>query len=368
MKVLHLTTHLNTGGITVYVFKLSQGLRKYGVETQFLSSGGTALNEFEKEGFKTWVFPIRTKSELNPKIYWNLPGIIRMIQGEKIDLLHAHTRVTEVLASWIHVLTGIPYVTTCHGFYKPRLGRRLHPAWGNRVIAISDPVRVMLRETFHVEESKIRLVENGVDVEELDERMGEKDASELKRSYGFEPTDTVIGVVSRIVEDKGHSYLIRAVKDLRRKFQNLKLLIAGEGTYRQALENLVRDLRLEEHVVFLGNLSDVTEVYAAIDLFAFTPTYREGFGLTIAEAMACRKPVVLTAIPALDKIVENEKTGLLVPPKDEDALEKALARVILDEGGIRRKLIGEARKLVTERFTLTRVAGEIFGVYQEVVG
>ena len=145
MKILHLTTHLNRGGISNYIFTAGALLISKGHEVFVASSGGEMEKEFIEKGFRLLVLPIRTKSELSPKIYFALPPLLRFLKENQIQVMHAHTRVTQVMAFWLSKISGIPFISTCHGFYKRRLGRRLLPAWGEQIVAISDPVAENLR-------------------------------------------------------------------------------------------------------------------------------------------------------------------------------------------------------------------------------
>ena len=164
MRVLHLTTHLNTGGITSYILKLVKPLAAKKVQTFVASSGGEFEDSVKARGAAVLQFPIRTKSELNPKIYFQIPKVIQFIRENKIDLIHAHTRVTQVMAFWIQVFHQIPVVTTCHGFYKRRLGRRINPAWGNRTIAISRAVGNHLSRDHKVDGEKIHIIHNSIHI------------------------------------------------------------------------------------------------------------------------------------------------------------------------------------------------------------
>ena len=193
MKVLHLTTHLNVGGITTYILKLIKPLKTLGIETAVLSSGGECTPQFRERGAKIFELPIRTKNELHPKLYLNLPKIKKIIAEEKIDILHAHTRITQVMAYWLSKFFGIPVVTTCHGFYKTRLGRRILPAWGDLAIAISPSVGDSLFKDFFLALSKIRIVNNGVDIQEIDAAFATQNQFEAKVSYGFQAADPVVG-------------------------------------------------------------------------------------------------------------------------------------------------------------------------------
>ena len=365
MKVLHLTTHLNSGGITTYILKLVKPLRELGIEISVASSGGTGSPLFQEAGAQTHKLDIRTKSELHPKLYLALPSLVRLIREKQIDLIHAHTRVTQVLAFWIQKIHKIPVVTTCHGFYQRRLGRRLNPAWGDCVIAISEGVEEHLLRDFHVPQSKARMIHNGVDIEALDKAYARHSPELAKVSYGFGPKDFVIGNVARLVADKGQEYLLRAVSELKQDLPSLRLLIVGDGRDRDHLARLAKKLKLENRVVFTGTVQDVTKPLAAMDLFVFPATWREGFGLSIIEAMACRKPIVATKIWNLSSLIQNGVTGILVEPKRIDILVSAISRLAKDPAWCQRLGL-EGRKVVEQMFTIQRMAQEIAGVYKKI--
>ena len=140
MKVLHLTTHLNVGGITSYLYQLSQGLQKIGVQVSIASSGGMCSSKFEEQKIPIYRIPLNTKSELSPKLALSFLSLKRLYQKEHWDLLHAHTRVSQCLAQALSFYCNIPYVTTFHGFYHHHLGRKLFPCLGQKTIANSHAV------------------------------------------------------------------------------------------------------------------------------------------------------------------------------------------------------------------------------------
>ena len=366
MKILHLTTHLNRGGISQYIYSVGSAMRAKGHEIFVASAGGEMEEEFRKAQIHVKIFPIRTKSELSLKIYKALPSMMRWVKDERIDLLHAHTRVTQVAAFWIHYFTGIPYVTTAHGFYKRRLGRRLLPAWGKRVIAISESVGLDLQKNHEVPLDRTRVVYNGLDLPGLFYRFSQHDPLQIKKEYGFSPDSYVIGVTARLVPDKGHGYLIRAIKQLEEEIPEIKLLVAGDGRYRKELESLVQNLRMKDRVLFLGNLQDISKPLAAMDVFVLPATWREGFGLSIAEAMTCEKPVIVTNIWALNTLIQDRKNGILVEPKNVEALAEAI-RMMLVDVEFRQKIGKEGRRTAEKRFSLDRMVRELESVYEEAL-
>ena len=366
MKILHLTTHLNRGGISNYILSVGAALHQKGHKVFVVSSGGEMQKEFEECGIRLKTMPIRTKSELSWRIYAALPELLRWIRKEKIDLLHAHTRITQVIAFLIGLIQGTPSVTTCHGFYKRRLGRRLLPCWGKRAVAISDPVADHLRDTFGLPPERIRVVYNGVDLQTLRNRFLKHDPVVVKRDYGFPEESYVLGVTARLVPDKGHEFLIRAVKDLESEFPNLCLLIVGDGRHRQYLEGLTRHQGLMERVYFTGNLRDVSFPLRAMDIFVLPAVWREGFGLSIVEAMACEIPVIVTNIWALNSLIQNGVNGVLVEPRNVGELAEGIRKMLRDSA-LRERIGKVGRKTAEERFSLDRMVHELEAVYEDAI-
>lgn len=367
MKVLHLTTHLNVGGITAYLLKLIEPLRKHEIQMEVASSGGECEPLFQENNVKLLKLGILTKNELDPKIYFAIPRLIRFIREGKIELMHAHTRVTQVMAHWTSLATGIPFVSTCHGFYKRRLGRRILPAWGKQVIAISPPVAEDLIRTFRVRPEQIRLILNAVDVDALARACEAYDPARVKGEYGFAPSDPVVGVIARLVADKGHPYLIRAFQILKNEFPAARLLIVGEGRQRGFLENLIKENSLQNQVLFTGNIVDIAKPLSAMDVFVLPATWREGFGLSLIEAMACRKPVIATNIWSLNTMIENGVNGIMVEPKQVEPLADSMADLLRNPA--KRRQIGQtAKQMVEQKFSIDRMAEELTQFYRACLG
>jgi glycosyltransferase involved in cell wall biosynthesis len=279
---------------------------------------------FEAQGVRVFRFPVRVKSELHPALYASLPGLSALVRRERYDVLHAHTRVTQLLAAFLSRLNGVPYVTTAHGYYKKRLSRRVFGFWGRRVIAVSPLVAEALRETHGVDPARIRVVPNAVDGEDLRRRLSAADRAAARRTFGFDERSFVLACVSRLVEDKGHAHLVDALASLKDEMPHLGLLILGDGRERASLEARVRRAGLEGRVKLLPAVPDVAPVLSAADVFVHPATHREGFGLSLAEAMIAEKPVIVTDIPAVNSIVFDRVNGLVVAPKNAAALAGAV--------------------------------------------
>ncbi len=366
LKILHLTTHISTGGITSYISIVGSRMVKGGHRISVLSAGGDREDELKRKGVESFRFNIRAKSELHPKLYWALPKIIRLVKKEKFDLLHAHTRVTQVLATLVSKCTKVPVVTTAHGYYKPRFGRKLFGCWGERVIAISPLVAEELQESHKVPVSKIRIIPNAIDFEEFRERLVQKDPAVVKKELGIPADAKVIGSISRLVRDKGQEYLIEAMKKLRKKNSNIFLIIVGDGRERGRIMDLLRRAHLNDASLLIRSEADLTRIFSILDVFVHPATFREGFGLTILEAMAAMVPVVATNIWAINSIIRNQVNGFLVEPKRADGLAAAIQGVLDNPPqaeAVARNAYDESSKL----YSVDRLVRELETVYREVL-
>ena len=338
---------------------------KSGHEVSVLSSGGELEKDLAAKGFKILNYPIRCKSILHPKLYFALPKIIKVVQEEKFDLLHAHTRVTQVLAWFISRKTKIPALSTAHGFYKRGLGRRLFPAWGRLVIAISPLVAEELEKSHKVPKKNIRVVFNGIDMEAQAKLVKAEDALAIRESLGIPPDSFVIGCISRLVQDKGHEYLLRAAALLKKTKSNIFVLMVGDGREKERILKLIGTLGLKSEARLLPSEKRLHPFFSIMDVFVHPATFKEGFGLTILEAMACKIPVVATDIWALNSIIRNRVNGYLVQPKDEKELANTLAE-IMNQPVLAKEIALNGFEMASQSYSADRMAKETETVYKEV--
>lgn len=366
MKILHLTTHLNIGGIASYIRMIGLAMSKRGHRIHVVSSGGTLEADLRQKGILCHTLPIRTKNEIHPKLLGPLGQITRLLKREKFDLIHAHTRVAEVLAFLAGSWAKIPVVSTAHGFYTPNLGRKIFPCWGRRVIAISPMVAEALVRHHRIALSRVKVVQNALDIGELQSKLRAQDPRQVRKEYGVPESAIVVGSVSRLVRDKGHEFLIQALGLLRRDFPGMFLIIVGDGREKGRLQILAQEQQLSERVKFISGLTDITGLLSTMDIFVHPATFREGFGFSIAEAMIARKPVVATNIPAINSIIENRVNGILVEPKDAGALADAVSFLLKNEEEKRRIAEG-GFQMASRLCSLDRMVNGIEEVYREVL-
>ncbi len=368
MKVLQLTSHLNIGGITRYIICLSERLIAKGHRVIVASGTGSEETYVKAMGATHWRVPLHTSIEFSPQVFRGIQQLTARLAQEPVDVMHAHTRVGQVVADQVARRLGIPYVTTWHGIYKRRLGRRLWPCKGERTIAISELVHESLLNDFHVPAQRIRRIYNGIDGAHYAMPPADDVVQAYRSQWQLLAQRPVVGAIGRLAAGrvKGVDTLLVAVHLLQETFPELQVLIVGDGPRRPFLEDVAERLRVRHQTHFVGEVSDVRIPLALMDVFMFTSRWPEAFGLTLIEAMAAGKPVVATHAGAVPEIIQHGVNGWLVPSDDPSAMAEGVAR-LLNDPAFAKSLGRQATTRVRETFSLDQMAAEVEAVYQETV-
>lgn len=354
MNILFITNHLNTGGITSYVFTLAFGLKKKGHNVYIASSGGDLAPKFKEAGMDYISVPMRTKKEVSLRIVFSLVKLAGIIKKNKIDIVHSHSRTTQVLGCLLGKTTGVRHIFTCHGFFKRRFLRRVFSCWGEKVIAISEQVKGHLVSDFKLDDKKIVVINNGIDADRFGRRKTEdRRQNRINLGLGEEP---VIGIIARLSDVKGHEYLIRAMRVVLEKYSAARLLIIGEGKTREGLVRLAGSLGISKNVIFITEIQDTAGALAAMDIFVM-PSIQEGLGLALMEAMASGLAVVGSNVGGIKTLVQNGLNGLLVEPGDSQGLARAILALLDDP--LKREALGrEAQRFIQQNFSQDKMVLE----------
>ncbi|MDP2727064.1 MAG: glycosyltransferase [Dehalococcoidia bacterium] len=308
--------------------------------------------------------------------------VFSFLRQEKPDIIHAHGPNAFLYATFGRPFAGNPAViSTHHSLYLQGKMEQLsqkHLAaartrvfaalerWASRrassVIFVSDADR---QEYCGPGPSTIQAVTipNGIDLSRF---TPSQDSSSYRRRWGLDLGAKIIGCVARLSPEKGLVYLLRSLPFILDSHPEAFLMVVGEGSQRSELEDLARDLGLSERVLFTGHSNEVPDLISTMDVVVL-PSLWEGQPLTILEAWAMEKPVVATAVRGTQHLVENGKTGILVPPRDPQALASAVVELLDDPK--RGLLLGKTgRHLVEDRFDLDRTCREVAELYFSLVG
>ncbi|MFH1380929.1 MAG: glycosyltransferase family 4 protein [Candidatus Omnitrophota bacterium] len=365
MKVLLLTTHLNIGGVTSYTVNLARGLLKKNIKVFIASSGGELVETLKKEGIPHLLLNIKTKCEFHPKLFPAFLKLLTFIKENNITVIHAQTRVAQILAYFISNFCGTAYISTCHGFFKnARLGRKLLGAWGDYTIAISDAVEDHLIKDFKLKKEKVFLIYTGVDCEKFSRVIGTDEKGRLKESLGFEKAP-IIGSITRLSPVKGLRHVLFAMKDILEEVPKARLLLVGEGPSKEYLMELARRLGIVKNVFFALSTTDTRRFLSIIDIFVFY-SLQEGLGLSLLEAMAAGKPCVASNVGGVSSVLEDGVTGLLVPSKETHPLKEAIVKLLKNEK-LRNEFAERGRALVKEKFSLDGMTKQVMEVYSRAL-
>jgi len=311
--------------------------------------------------------------------FWHLAkGLIHLFKGKKPDVVHVQYMAPGFAPIVAAKLSGVRAIFATvhqpgrtHGFNAKILLRSAaflctvffcvsqaaEESWfGNS--AIFDP------EIGAKPRRKHYTIYNAVDVSHIAEGTKSIDRLALKKSLALDECP-IIGVVGRLRKEKGQDVLIGAMPTVILSFPNACLLIVGDGPDREQLQKMADDLGLQNHILWTGQKEPESVMsYLAIMDVAVVPSRFEGFGLTAAEAMAAGLPVVATDVDGLSEVVEDEKTGYLVPPVDSALLAQRIIDLLLDPVKARR--MGQAGKeSVRQHFSMERFKKIILGAYRQ---
>ncbi len=360
MFSVHIDTAKTWRGGQNQVLLTVLGLRALGHRTLLVAHAAGELRLRAKEGLD--VFPLAPVNEMDLGAAWKLSRLIKQLQP---DVLHAHDPHAVAMAalalSMSTELAKPPLVAARRVDFHLR-GSALS-RWKYRqvdcFICASDAIRKMLVAD-GVPEPRAVTVHEGIDVA----RAGAAPAADLHGEYWLPRHAPIVGNVAALVPHKGQKHLIEAAALVVQKVPDARFIIAGEGELRSALERQVKEHHLEKHVVLAGFRPDVLSVHKAFDVFVMS-SVTEGLGTSLLDAMSCGKPVVATSAGGIPEVVKDGETGLLVPPRDEAAMARAIVALLGDAHS--RQTMGMAGLArVRERFSVERMVHDTLRVYQRV--
>lgn len=371
-SVLHLLTGRVFGGAEEHSLSILTAIREYGFEP-CLAAPAALLSAMEPalSAAKVKCLPLEFSSRLDV-----LTGarLLRFIRRENIAILHCHLFTASLFGAGVARMAGVGSVLeTCHGPEVWRMGKGLRSSfWVDRqvgrlvdkYIAVSHAAERHLIGNKRVPKDKIRVIHNGRDLDRFAATDAQRRAA-TRTSLGLGDEPTVLAM-ARLDEQKGHRHLIDALAILASRRTDLVTLLAGEGPLENSLRTQCAALGLGERVRFLGYRRDVPELFEAADIVVL-PSLYEGLPLVAIEALAAGRPMVATEVDGTPEVVVHERTGLLVPPANPDALAAAIER-LLDEPGLAARLASDGQKFVHENFAVQRQVEQTAALYSEVTG
>jgi glycosyltransferase involved in cell wall biosynthesis len=277
-------------------------------------------------------FPVHHlgRHRFDPRI---LPDLVALARRRGARILHVHGYAAADFGRLAARIAGTKLVLHEH-FADPAmpayqgLADRALASLTHRAIAVSQSTRdFLVRERF-VSADRVHLIWNGAPLDEF-APAGADRRHRVRRDLGLPESALVVGSIGRLNAQKGHRFLLEAAAPLSRRWPDLRVLVVGDGDLLEDLRGQASALGIADRVLFAGHRTDVPDLLAALDVFCISSLY-EGTPLALFEAMAAGRAIVSTAVDGCREVLEEGRSGLLVPPGDAPALEAALNRVLAE--------------------------------------
>jgi glycosyltransferase involved in cell wall biosynthesis len=360
MFSLHIDTARTWRGGQNQVLLTVLGLRALGHRSMLVAHPSGELRQRAREGLE--LVPLAPKNEMDLGAAWRLSRLIKQLHPAVIHAHDPHGVAMAALAlSMSTELEKPPLIASRRVDFHIK-GNALS-RWKYRqvdcVICASDAIRAMLVAD-GIPAHKVVTVHEGIDLGKVEAAP----PANLHEELWLPHNAPIVGNVAALVPHKGQRHLIEAAAIVVKTIPDARFVLAGEGELRPALEKQIKDHHLEKNVFLAGFRPDVLSVHKAFDVFVMS-SVTEGLGTSLLDAMACGKPIVATAAGGMPEVVEDGQTGLLVPPRDHQAMAGAIVMLLRDERARRAMgAAGEAR--VRERFSAERMVRDTLGIYRRV--
>lgn len=373
MKVAHLIKATRISGAERHLLILLSALRARGVDAHLLIlvEDGKLMDNYVAEATARGIPSDRIV--IHRHLDWSVIGRIRKrLRKLKPDILHTHLIHADTYGYRAGKRQRIPVIVTSRhnddNFRRHPMIKGLQRwLWRGYTagIAISDSIRQFTSEVENAPADKLKVIHYGMEYQPQSRAEQATARHNLRQELGLAEDTLILGMACRLIEQKGIGYALTAFAKLHFDYPDAHLVIAGEGDLRADLEKKVEKYNLQGRVHFLGWREEMPQILAAYDIFLM-PSLWEGFGLVLIEAMSKGVPVVASRVSAIPEVVSEEETGLLVPPRDAEALARALRR-LLDDRALRLHMGMLAEDRVAQFFTAERMAEQTLALYEELL-
>ena len=376
-KVIHIHTLpvISGSGLNTYLTMRGMDRTAYQVELA-CAPDGKLIDLVRSQGmnvnlFKNLVQPLHPIKDL-----LGLIDLTRLLKKKRYDVVHTHNSKAGFIGRLAAKCAGVPIIVhTVHGFAfhdrEPAWRRilfrnleRLASHWCDKMVFISQPLIDWALKDRIVRKEKILKIYSGIELDQF-KPVTEAETEALRTELGIRGKAPVIGIVSKLWEGKGHATLIHAFEGLKQEIPEAVLVIVGEGYLRERLVDLVGRLGLQSSVLFTGFRMDVRRLIATFDV-AVLPSYFEGMGRVLLEAMAMEKPVVASSVGGIPDLVRHGENGLLVTAGSVPELKSSLLSLVRNPA-LAREMGKEGRKRISEEFSAGRMAQSIEKLYRELL-
>lgn len=359
MRVLQILPALTSGGVETGTVDFARELKKRGIHNCVISSGGPLVKELIKMKVPHYSIPVHVKG---PAALLTLSQIRKVIREERIDIVHARSRVPAWLAWLANIGTGATFITTCHGYYSEHFFSRIM-GWGRRVIVISRAIERHMNRGFGIPHDRMDLIWRGVHLEKY---------PYIADHYtGHKKDKFVVANIGRLTPIKGHEHFLKAIRLVSLKVPNLEAWIIGgiepgKESYANELKTMAVKLGIDKKIKWMGRCDNIPDLLPQIDLVALTTNVPEAFGRVLIEAGARGTAVVSTRTGGVVEVIQDQVDGLLVEVDDERTLASCIEETFKYPEKTQAR-VATFRKKIETHFTLEGMTDKILQVYEKAL-
>lgn len=319
---MQLIAALEFGGAERLAATICSSLPKNRFKTSvcgFIGKEGALVEDLRREGIPYFYLDAACGSKIDMfrKLY-------QLLRVQQVDILQIHGAYTLMNCFLPAKLAGVKIVYTEHAkqtILKLRLANlaaKFFPYGTAKVVCVSKNLQAFFSQVLGVSGARLQVIHNGIDIERFrTDRL----------PFSDDGKERAIGCIARLTEAKDHNNLLEAFSRVAKLRAGIKLVLVGEGEMRRCIEQKIFELGLCDSVELLGNRNDVAELLGGMDIFVL-PSKREGFPVSILEAMAAGRPVIATDVGGVAEVITTGENGIIVPPENSEKLAEALFLLI----------------------------------------
>jgi glycosyltransferase involved in cell wall biosynthesis len=360
--ILHTEESDGWGGQEIRILSEMLGMKGRGYDVLLATPDDTSIFRRAREaGIETYAVPM-AKGDFFKAVFM-LAGIMR---DRKVGIVNTHSSRD----SWIGAVAGrmaaVKVLRTRHissKLNKNPLTRLVYGPLCDSIMTTGEFIKEQIVRELKIDPRKIRSIPTGIDID----RFSSGDGARVRDELGIGKNDAVLGTAAAIRSWKGHEYLLEAMPLITKEFPDVKLILAGDGPIMYLIQKRISELGLKKSVFLLGHREDVPAVINAFDISVLASYASEGIPQFVLQSMAAGKPVIGTAVGGIPEVVKDGVNGIIVPPRDSEAIARAVKTLLSDPDKARR--MGRAGyEMAARGHTLERMLDDIEELYEKVQG
>ncbi len=371
MRILYVVIDGKFSGGNQICATLLRSALKAGHEVELLTpSLGPLTDALSKEGVRIHLLKLTRSFHVHKVLL-----LVFLLKSRRMDLVHTHTSLnSEILCRMACFLARIPIICHQHeptdiDYANPVVA--VYQRWLNRItskfvtqfVAVSQSRREAIIKTRKYRADKIRLIYNGIDVNSF---LFQNDRENIRQEWKLRPEQTAVGLIARLELPKGQGTLIEAVPMVLKRYPETRFfIIGGDHVPHQPsfhrYQKMIQDFGIGESCFLLGFKPEIQMLIQALDIVVL-PSWWEGHPLVLLEALAAQKPVIASEVGGTPEIIDHEKSGLLISPRDPDALADAICRLI-ENPNLGKQMARHGYQKVVERFDQKRMIEQVLSLY-----